>query len=353
MVVSPFGFTSPRVERRSLASALQCRYRMRVVLLATAACLGAPLARAETPATGTDSGRDTARHDYEQGLAHAARGDYTLALGEFRKAYAASPHYAVLYNIGQAELALGRPLAAVEALSGYLRDGGGDVPPERAEQVRKQIAELSVLFAAIGVEGDLPGASIAVDGREVGPAPLAAPVKVQAGTHVVTATRDGTVIATQVVTLKEGEKTSVDLSAVAPSATPTQSTPEPAANWRPPPAVPAERRGVSIPLGYVVAGAGVALAGGTLAHYFWNRGRHERWLESSQALEDPSTPDREELQKENNDLADSIDRASVVTVVMAASSAALVLAGVAIEVGGAFGGPTAGHAASVSWRGVW
>ncbi len=341
------------------------RSRVRVSLVVTGVFLCAPHARAEgAPAGATAAGvqRQAARQHYEQGLAHAAHGDYALALDEFRQAYAKSPNYAVLYNIGQAELALGRPLAAVFALSSYLRDGGSEVPSERAQQVKKQIAELSALFAEISVASELGGAVVSVDERDVGLAPLAEPVRVQAGTHVVTASRDGAVLATEVITVGEGEKTRVHLAAAPPPAAPlvppastvAEAPPSlPAPVRRPVSSPPAGRHGPSVPLGYVVAGAGVALAGGTLAHYFWNRGRHGQWLANEELLGSPATPDRPDLQRKNNNLADSIDRASVVTVVLAASSAALVLAGVAIEVGGAFGAPTGAHTASVSYRGTW
>ena len=46
----------------------------------------------------------------------ASRGNYGQALEEFLAAYRISPHFAVLYNIGQAHIALGQPADAVAAL---------------------------------------------------------------------------------------------------------------------------------------------------------------------------------------------------------------------------------------------
>ena len=77
-----------------------------------------------------------------RGIQLAEQGLYAAALEQFKSAYEKSPHFAVLYNIGQAQMALGRPLEAIEALTRYVRDGADQVPLSRREQVQAQIALL-------------------------------------------------------------------------------------------------------------------------------------------------------------------------------------------------------------------
>src|SRR5262245_19134326 len=100
-----------------------------LVLLALAT--GAREARA-------DDAREAARAHFARGLALAAKGGYQEALDEFNRAYEISPQFAVLYNIAQCQVALGHPLAAIDALSLYLRDGGDRIPALRLQQVQLQ-----------------------------------------------------------------------------------------------------------------------------------------------------------------------------------------------------------------------
>src|SRR5689334_11974849 len=90
------------------------------------------------PAYADEDPRKAAGAHYQKGLELANRAEYRAALDEFNAAYAASPNYAVLYNIGQAEVAIGRPRQAIESLTKYLRDGGEQVPANRRQQVELQ-----------------------------------------------------------------------------------------------------------------------------------------------------------------------------------------------------------------------
>jgi predicted Zn-dependent protease len=49
---------------------------------------------------------------------------YAEALSAFQRAYEIAPHFSVLYNIGQALIALERPTEAVAALDRYVEEGG-------------------------------------------------------------------------------------------------------------------------------------------------------------------------------------------------------------------------------------
>jgi tetratricopeptide (TPR) repeat protein len=105
--------------------------------------------------------REAARWHYARGLKLAGENGYEAALQEFTRAYDLSPQFAVLYNIGQCQVALGRPTEAIDALSLYLRQGEDHVPPDRRLLVEQQIAELRSRLSA-----PAPGRDRAVDPRE-------------------------------------------------------------------------------------------------------------------------------------------------------------------------------------------
>jgi tetratricopeptide (TPR) repeat protein len=89
-----------------------------------------------------DDPRGDARAHYAKGLELAGQNGYEGALQEFNAAYAISPQFAVLFNIGQAHIALGHTAEAIETLTRYLRDGGDRISPSRRTQVERQIAGL-------------------------------------------------------------------------------------------------------------------------------------------------------------------------------------------------------------------
>ena len=93
-----------------------------------------------------------------QGVALSNAADYAGALEQFRQAYAKSPNYAVLYNIGQAEAVLGHLLEAITALSRYLKDGGAEIPEARREEVKTQLAALEARLAELTVTTEHTGA---------------------------------------------------------------------------------------------------------------------------------------------------------------------------------------------------
>jgi hypothetical protein len=161
--------------------------------------------------------REAARAHYARGLALASQNGYAAALLEFNEAYAISPQFAVLYNIGQAHVALGHPLEAIAALSQYLRDGQDHVPPARRAQVGAQIALLESTLAELAIGTDRPGARIDIDGREVGRTPLPRAVRIEAGTHTVSARLEGALAVSRIVTLREGGHHVLELELPSPN----------------------------------------------------------------------------------------------------------------------------------------
>jgi len=164
-----------------------------------------------------DEARDAAGAHYVHGIELARNGSYEAALQEFNAAYAISPQFSVLYNIGQAQMALDHPSQAIEVFARYLSDGKDRIAAARRQRVEELMAALSARLATLSITTDRPGAHISIDGRDVGPTPLTEAARVDPGTHTVLAKVEGIAVLIRIVVLREAEHQSLDLELPAPS----------------------------------------------------------------------------------------------------------------------------------------
>jgi len=164
-----------------------------------------------------DDARDAAGAHYMHGIELAGNRAYEAALQEFNAAYAISPHFSVLYNIGQAQMELDHPSQAIEVCARYLSDGKDRIAAARRQRVEQLMASLSSRLAALSITTDRPGAHISIDGREVGVAPLTEPARIDPGTHTVLAKVEGIAVLIRIVVVREAEHQSLDLELPAPS----------------------------------------------------------------------------------------------------------------------------------------
>jgi tetratricopeptide (TPR) repeat protein len=339
--------------------------------------------------------REVAAAHYSRGIDLAKQGLYEAALEQFNHAYATSPHFAVLYNIGQAQIALGRPLAAIEALASYLRDGADKVPLSRREQVQAQIALLEAKLGELTISTERPGVAIRVDDRDIGRTPLFQPIRLAAGTHTITATPpDGTPII-RVVTLAEAERRRLELAfageathaaathdaathdaapptaTTAPAQAPTAiATPSAAAATlaSPPvsatsPDAPAARVFTLRRAAYVSTAVGVAAAGAALGVYLWNRGRYDDWQAGQMTLQGltPSSAAYRMQAFANNDLASSLTTANHAILGLSIAGGVLVATGTSLWLvdrrrerhTGQVSLSWTGSSAQLGWSGRW
>jgi hypothetical protein len=153
-----------------------------------------PVAAGPSPAVKAE-----ARERFDTGLHLFEKGENAGALAEFKRAYQLIPNPLVLYNMGLVYAAMNRPVDALDALTQFLGEPGAAGPEQkkhaadvRAEQ-EKRIAQLVVLT-------DHP-ATVEVDGVEVGHTPLAKPIRVGSGQHVVAVEAPGFLGSRREVTL--------------------------------------------------------------------------------------------------------------------------------------------------------
>jgi len=134
---------------------------------------------------------ENARTHFKLGVDFYRERNFRAALIEFQRAYTASPHYKLLYNLGQASLELQEYATALDYFTGYLREGGDEIAAERRQEVEATIASLETRIATVTISSNQEGTEIYVDDTLIGRVPLAEPVRVGAGRHKITAIKEG------------------------------------------------------------------------------------------------------------------------------------------------------------------
>jgi hypothetical protein len=95
----------------------------------------------------TDASSDAeARRLYGEARSAFEAGEFDAAVRSFRRAYLLSPRYALLYNIGQAELRAGHDALALEAFEAFLRQAPAD------DEHRGEVEERARMLRSMGVQ---------------------------------------------------------------------------------------------------------------------------------------------------------------------------------------------------------
>jgi hypothetical protein len=137
-----------------------------------------------------DSVRAEAREHFDRGLRLFNQQDNEGALAEFQRAYELVPHPMVLYNLGLVLSAAGRPIQAVETFDKLLANPTG-LDAGRLSRAKDERARQAALIGEVTVTSSVEGASVEVDGFEAGKTPLAAPLRIASGTHVIAVSASG------------------------------------------------------------------------------------------------------------------------------------------------------------------
>jgi tetratricopeptide (TPR) repeat protein len=124
----------------------------------------------------------------EAGNAKLEAEDFAGAIAEYRAGFALYPRASLLFNIGLAQLQLGKTIEAAEAFEGVL--ARPETTPEVAAEARDQLESIQKKLAVVAVSGG-HGAVLAIDGQPRGTLPLKSSVRVLPGSHAVTATKEG------------------------------------------------------------------------------------------------------------------------------------------------------------------
>lgn len=125
-----------------------------------------------------------ARDHFDRGLKLFNQLDNEGALAEFKQAYELTPHVLVLQNIGLVYAAMGRPVEAVDTLDRVLIAPTG-LTPEALRQIQQERERQQLQIAVVELTANAPGAIVEVDGVETARTPLAAPLRIARGSHVI------------------------------------------------------------------------------------------------------------------------------------------------------------------------
>jgi cell division septum initiation protein DivIVA len=139
-----------------------------------------------SPSAGDPQAKAQAQALLGQGTKLYQQGDVAGALEQFNAAYATYASPKLMFNIGQANRDLRRPVEALEAFEKFLA-GAADAPPEMIADARKSVAQLQDKLGRIRIDCEVAGAEVSVDGRGVGLAPMPDPIWATPGRHQVTA----------------------------------------------------------------------------------------------------------------------------------------------------------------------
>jgi tetratricopeptide (TPR) repeat protein len=243
------------------------------------------------------SARLEAREHFERGLALVKTGDLARAVDAFDAAYTLSPKFSVLYNLGQALAALGRPVAAKRALEQYLEQGGEQVPTNRRARAVELIKEQQRRIGFVVIRSAQHGAELLVDGEQVGRTPLVEPVPLAAGQHGIVAQAAGFRVFTTSIAVAPEATTEIviELTAELPVQSPKASAlpadprrTERALLTRPPraraaPALPNSSKRTA----WIVAtsATGIALGAVSVSLGIWNQGRYDQWRRDRSAVD--------------------------------------------------------------------
>jgi hypothetical protein len=142
-----------------------------------------------TPPPANDAATVEARRHFSQAVALYTDGNYDAALAEFLAAYKTKPSAFILYNIGLTYKPLFLYNDAIRTLEQYLRDEQ-KLTPDRKAEVEQLLREMQALLAKVDMQITPPGATVKVDGRSIGHAPIGEYL-LAAGRHVVDISAEG------------------------------------------------------------------------------------------------------------------------------------------------------------------
>ncbi len=125
---------------------------------------------------------------------------YEDAYREFKAAYAASPSYKILGNLGLCAMKIERDAEAIEAYEKYLQQAGPELSQGEREQAQRDLLTLKAGVVNVTVSSDPPGATIVdvrtpVEGNDIrngyGEATQPLTLGLRRGHHVITARLSG------------------------------------------------------------------------------------------------------------------------------------------------------------------
>ncbi len=139
----------------------------------------------------TDEEQARARALFEMGEEHYRAERFAEAARAFEQSYEIYGHPGTLVNLAGALEDAGQRVEALERWNELLERFGAVISDEARERARSRVEALERSLASVSITSAPPGATLLCDGRELGRAPLDAPLVVEPGDHVIEARLEG------------------------------------------------------------------------------------------------------------------------------------------------------------------
>ncbi len=195
--------------------------------LAAVLALSAPALVASQPHASPDDAPtyETARAHFQRGVARLEASQWSEAVAELERARSLRSTPAVLYNLGLAYRALGRPREASEAFRAFGRTFDPTRAPEVAERVETYLHELGLQLGHLELRVEPAASHVFVDGSAT---PTRASLEVDPGRHLVSIEAEGFTSETRAVDVGPGERATLSLRLAPRPAPPREDAFDPA-----------------------------------------------------------------------------------------------------------------------------
>jgi Tfp pilus assembly protein PilF len=186
--------------------------------------LCAPAVAAPKKTEQTAEQKEADRH-FKSGVALYKEAKYAEALAEFERAYEIAPHPLVLYNIATCHRELSHYGEAVKYYQRFLSEGKDKVAPARLKEAQTELDGVLARIArlTVTIKGG-EGATVILDGNELGTMPIEGPLIVPPGEHRIVVRAPGKNDAERSLRVASGDEVEVTLQLTdAPKAPPVES----------------------------------------------------------------------------------------------------------------------------------
>jgi hypothetical protein len=153
--------------------------------------VAAPAAAPVPPPPPTKEQLAEAKKFFEAGLRLKKEGLYQEALASFLEANRIAPRESIQNNLALTYRLMKEMASAYDSYEVLLSKYGDKMKPQLKDEAQKAIEALEVLTGVIVVGVQEPGAKVLIDNKDLGPTPLAKPVRLNIGMHQVSITKDG------------------------------------------------------------------------------------------------------------------------------------------------------------------
>jgi hypothetical protein len=202
------------------------------IILTTSLALGQSPSKSgsgETTEAPSSTKLEEARQRFQRGLQLFEEKNFEAARVELERAYQLAPTWKLLYNIGICYGQRGDYVEAVKDLERYLQEGGTQIPEERREEVKKELANLKPRIARVTVKTNVPDADLSIDDQPAGRV-TSQPVIVNPGKRKISVSKSGYFAGVQVIEPAGSDKLDVVID-LKPLPKPTKTDLAPIIAW--------------------------------------------------------------------------------------------------------------------------